>query len=68
MKIYVVHQSTGGYAREDNSCSRVVGTYTDAEVARKVALIAGLSSVAEVELDHIPPGYEKEAVELGIKF
>lgn len=68
MKIYVVHQLIGCYAREDDSRSHIAGAYTDAEVARKVALIAGLSSVAEVELDHIPPGYEKDATEFGIKF
>ena len=40
MKVYVVHRTRAGYAREDAHTSDIVGVFTDKEVARKVALLS----------------------------
>lgn len=55
MKLYVVHQTIAGYAREDRDCSSVIGTYTDSALADKIAR-AWSAQVKEVVLDEIPPG------------
>ena len=67
MKLYAVHRTRGGYAREDAATSDVIGVYTDKEVARKVALI-GHGQWMEIELDYIPPGIKAAADEFGFEF
>ena len=66
MKLFVVHATRVGYAREDADESVVVGAYTDEEVARKVALLS-FAKYIEVEVDYIPPGIKKAAPEFGVK-
>ncbi len=65
MKLFVVHRSRSGYAREDNSTSEVVGAYTDITVAKKVALLAR-GTWTEVDVDYIWPDIEQSAPEFGI--
>jgi hypothetical protein len=65
MKVFVVHRTGSGYAREDNSTSEVVGVYTEMTLAKKVALLAR-SACTEVDLDYIRPGIEQAASEFGI--
>jgi hypothetical protein len=65
MKVFVVHRSVGGYAREDASSSDVVGVYTDGEVARKIALLAR-GQCKEVEVDYIMPYFINTASEFGM--
>ena len=65
MKLYVVHCTRAGYAREDAPSSDVVGAFTDPEVARKVALLSH-GRYMEVEVDYIMPGIRAAAPELGI--
>jgi len=65
MKLYVVHRTRAGYAREDVPSSDVVGAFTDPEVARKVALLS-YGQYMEVEVDYIMPGIRAAAPELGI--
>ena len=62
MKVYVVHRTRSGYAREDSPSSDVVGVYTDKEVARKVALLS-YGRYDEVEVDYIAPGIKAAAPE-----
>ena len=66
MKLYVVHRTRSGYAREDAPTSDVVGAYTDKEVARKVAL-TGYGQWMEIEVDYIPPGIKAAADEFGFE-
>lgn len=56
MKLYVVHYTHGGYAREDSDVSAIAGVYTDESVAKKVKLAVS-GTISEVELDLIQPGY-----------
>jgi len=63
--LYVVHSTTGGFAREDAAQSTVEGAYTDEAVARKVAALVG-GWVATVTLNKIAPGYLNAAQEMGI--
>ena len=65
MKVFVVHRTVSGYAREDASSSDVVGVYTDQEVARKVALL-GRGKWTEVEVDYIMPYFINTAPEFGM--
>ena len=65
MKLFVVHRTVGGYAREDASSSDVVGLYTDGEVARKIAILAH-GQYKEVEVDYIMPGFINAASEFGM--
>ena len=65
MKVFVVHRTRPGYAREDASTSDVIGVYTDKEVARKVALL-GHGRYDEVEMDYIFPGIKAAAPEFGM--
>lgn len=67
MKVYIVHRTRSGYAREDAKTSDVIGAYTDKEVARKVAVI-GYGRVDEVEVDYILPGIKAAAPDLGFSF
>jgi hypothetical protein len=62
--LYVVHGTRGGFVREDNQQSQVIGVYTDETVAAQVARIAG-GRVDTVALDHVAPGYLASARELG---
>lgn len=64
MKVYVVHRTRGGYAREDAAESDVVGVFTDKEVARKVALLS-YGRYDEMEVDYIMPGIKAAAPEFG---
>lgn len=66
MKLFVVHRTRGGYAREDAPTSDVIGVYTDKEVARKVALLS-YGRYDEVELDYIYPGIKAAAPEFGFE-
>ena len=66
MKLFVVHRSACGYAREDQPISDVVGAYTDITVAKKVALLSR-GTWTEVDVDYIWPGIEQAAPEFGIK-
>ena len=66
MILYVVHNTVGGYAREDAARSIIDGAYTDADTARKISLITG-GTVEPVEVDYIPLGYEQAMHRLGIK-
>jgi len=65
-KVFVVHRTRGGYAREDAPTSDVLGVYTDKEVARKVAIL-GYGEWMEVEVDYIYPGIKSAAPEFGFK-
>ena len=65
MKVYVVHRTRGGYAREDAPTSDVIGVYTDKEVARKVAIL-GHGRYDEMEVDYIVPGIKAAAPEFGM--
>jgi hypothetical protein len=65
MKVFVVHRTGSGYTREDNSTSEVVGVYTEATLAKKVALLAR-GTWTEIDLDYIWPGIEQAAPEFGI--
>ena len=65
MKVFVVHRTVGGYAREDASSGDVVGVYTDITLAKKVALLAR-GTWTEVDVDYIWPGIEQLAPEFGI--
>lgn len=65
MKLYVVHRTRAGYAREDVT-SDVLGVYTDREVARKVAIL-GHGQYMEVEVDYIMPGIRAAAPEYGFE-
>ena len=66
MKIYVVHYTAGGYAREDSGYSKVVGAYEDAEVANRVRQAWGLNgtTVTEIELGAISAGIKQNMLEL----
>jgi hypothetical protein len=66
MKLYVVHRTRAGYAREDAPTSDVLGVYTDREVARKVAIL-GHGQYMEVEVDYIMPGIRAAAPEYGFE-
>ena len=56
--LYVVHNTTSGYAREDSAMSSVAGVYTDADVADKVRKAVGSgATVTQVELNKVHPGY-----------
>jgi hypothetical protein len=65
MKLYIVHRSRSGYAREDAPYSDVVGAFTDKEVARKVAILS-YGQYMEVEVDYIMPGIKAAAPEFGM--
>lgn len=65
MKLYVVHRTRSGYAREDDPVSDVVGVYIDKEIARKVALLS-YGRYDEVYLDDVPPGIRAAAPEFGV--
>ena len=65
MKVYVVHRTRAGYAREDAHTSDVVGVFTDKEVARKVALLS-YGRYDEMEVDYIMPGIKAAAPEYGM--
>ena len=65
MKVYVVHRTCEGYAREDAPTSDVIGVYTNKEVARKVAIL-GRGSYDEMEVDYIVPGIKAAAPEFGM--
>lgn len=67
MKLYVVHRSRPGYAREGAGTSDVTGVYTRKEVAQKVAAL-GYGRWDEVEVDVIPPGIKAAAPHYGIDF
>lgn len=67
MKLYVVHRTRSGYAREDASTSDVIGVYTLKEVAQKVAAL-GYGRWDEVDVDAIPPGIKAAAPHYGIDF
>lgn len=68
MKLYVVANQIGGYAREDDPTVNVVGAYTDVEVARAVKCAAGFgATISEIEVDHIHPGHREAAVAFGFK-
>ena len=64
MKVYAVHRSRGGYAREDAPVSDVIGVFTDKEVARQVAII-GHGQWMEIDVDYIMPGLRAAAEEFG---
>lgn len=66
-KLYVVHRTRSGYAREDAKTSDVVGVFTDPETARKVALLS-YGKYELVELDYIMPGIRAAAPEYGLDF
>ena len=65
MKVYVVHRTACGYARGDQPISDVVGVYTEATLAKKVALVTR-GTWTEVDLDYIWPGIQQDAPEFGI--
>ena len=65
MKLYAVHRTREGYAREDAHTSDVIGIYTDQEVARRVAVIS-YGQWQEVEVDYIPPGIKADATAYGV--
>ena len=65
MKVYVVHRVGSGFSREDYSTSEVVGVYTEATLAKKVALLAR-GTWTEVDLDYIWPGIQQDAPEFGM--
>ena len=64
MKVYVVHRTRSGYAREDAAESDVVGVFTDKEVARKVALLS-YGRYEEMEVNYVMPGIKAAAPEFG---
>lgn len=64
MKLYVVHRTRAGYAREDAHTSDVVGAFTDKEVARRVAILS-YGQYMEIEVDYIMPGIKAAAAEFG---
>ena len=66
MKLYVVHRTRAGYAREDAPTSDVVGAFTDREVARKVAILS-YGQYVEVDVDYIMPGIKAAAPEYGFE-
>jgi hypothetical protein len=56
----------GGYAREDADVACIVAVLTDEEKARKLSKVIFGSSVDEVELNVIPPGYVEHAKMFGL--
>ena len=66
MTIFVVHNTIGGYAREDAEQSNIVGVFTDETMAKTLARILG-ANCTEVTLNEVPKGYLSFARELGVK-
>ena len=66
MKVYVVHTTRSGYAREDPPSSDVVGVYSNKETAITVSRVCG-GRYKEIEMDHIHPGHRNAANEFGFK-
>jgi hypothetical protein len=62
--LYVVHQTVGGFAREDSERSHVVGVFTDASTANKVKLVSH-GEITEIKLNHIPAGFLNMIKEFG---
>ena len=57
MKLYIIHETSGGFAREDASVSHIVGATTDDRRAKQMKSWWGHSTITEIELDYLPPGY-----------
>lgn len=66
MKVYVVHCTRSGYAREDAPSSDVVGVYTEEQTAITVSRVCG-GRYKEIEVDYIHPGHRNAAAEFGFK-
>lgn len=66
--LHVVACQVGGFAREDDPRTQVVGAYSNQAVAEAVKKVAGWgATVTAVEVDHIPAGLLNTMKELGIK-
>lgn len=56
-ELYVVVNLSGGYTRDDQGLSNVVGIFTHKEIAEHVKSVSGPSAhIQEVKLKHIHPG------------
>lgn len=66
MKLQVVAQQIGGFAREDAPQMQVVAVLTDPVRAQALKRVVH-GQVFEVEVDQIPQGYVDHAKQLGIE-
>lgn len=66
MKIHIVTETIGGYAREDSDDVSIAGAFQSPEVARLIALCVR-GKVHQVELDAIAPGYRQTLNAYGFK-
>jgi len=63
--IHVVTTQIGGFAREDDPVTHVVGAYSSPALAELVRKACGYgAAVTTIELDAVPPGYVATAQEL----
>lgn len=65
MKIFVVHKTVGGYAKEDFHESCVIGAYSNEEFASKVARVT-YAKMDEIELNFTPKGIYQDMKVLGL--
>lgn len=64
MKLYCVIYSIDGYAKEDPAIPQVAGIFDDEKVAQKIKSCVSNSSIKEIELNDIAPGYINHLKEL----
>jgi hypothetical protein len=65
MELHIVHNTVGGFAREDAHQSNIIAVLTDPDMAKKIAL-ASQAKVTSLALDDIPIGISKNLIELGL--
>lgn len=67
-QLYIVADVLAGYAREDAGSARVIGAYTQPDVAALVAKGTGPGAKVEtIQIDKIPLGIAQYLKELGFK-
>lgn len=68
-KLFIVSSSTGAAPQEADSSARVVGAYTDPDVAAAVRSVAwGVgASITELEVDEIDPELRRALTALGLE-
>lgn len=65
-KLYVVHYTIGGYAREDADQTIAAGVYTDIRLATVHKMVCSGGQITELDLDVLPRGVIAAANEMGL--